>query len=540
MINRKLILAFIILLIAYYSLGAQNQQWLWAKGGGSIQSQDAAYGLTRDHYGNTFLTGMFERSGIFGADSLAGQPFCNEEVLVAVLNPQGQWGAAVRAGGLGWDDGRAIAVNSAGQIYVVGKYDGATFPHADFGSHTLTGSGSFVGKLSQNLVWQSVYAIDGYAYDVAVDNQGNCYVIGYFLGTATFGNTTLTSEGDHDIYIAKLASNGIWQWAVRAGGTAAYGYDDRGYGLALDSEGNVFITGYFCGTANFGDTVYVAQNYDIFVAKLDSSGNWLWAKKAGGSNMDKGYDIKVDSDGNCYVTGGFMGGWFGDTHLTALSVDVFITKLDPNGNFLWAKKGGGSSLDEGNGLALDASDNCYITGYFTRDATFGTTVLDNVNDSNDIFVVKLDSDGNWVWAIRSGGANTEIANAIDVSPSGRCYIAGKYYANTSFGTHNISSTGGANFDVFVASLGVVPPLDPENLEITKTGDDISLQWDAVTQNTNGTTITPLHYNVYYVSIPDPDAPITFLESVTETSYTHTDGALGADTRFYLVKAVLQD
>jgi ribosomal protein S11 len=235
-----------------------------------------------------------------------------------------------------------------------------------------------------------------------------------------------------------------------------------------------------------------------------------------------------------------MGGWFGGINLAALGTDAFVTKLDPNGNFLWAKGGGGSWLDRANGLALDAAANCYITGFFSRDATFGTTVLDNVNDSNDVFVAKLDADGNWIWAIRSGGANYETAQAIDVSPSGRCFITGRYMGSTSFGPHSLTSSGSNDWEIFVAALGVLPPLAPDGLELTKTGDDILLQWTAVTENINGTPITPLHYNVYYASLPDPDAPVTLLESVAGTSYAHTGGALGSETRSYLVKAVLAD
>lgn len=194
---------------------------------------------------------------------------------------------------------------------------------------------------------------------------------------------------------------------------------------------------------------------------------------------------------------------------------------------------------EAPGIALDSDANCYITGYYTRNATFGSTVLENINSSNDIFVAKLDSGGNWILALRTGGANSEIAQSIEVSPSGSCFITGAYYAATSFGTHNLASYGGSNFEIFVAALGVVPPLEPENLVISRVGNDIHLQWDAVTENTLGTDITPDHYNVYYTLLPYPDAPATFVESVSGTAFTHQGAASEAGKRFYHVTAVLQ-
>lgn len=541
MMKQKVVATLVILVFGFLSLSAQNRQWLWANDGGSTSSDDNGYGIARDNYGNIFVTGTFRSPGVFGSNTLTGLPFCGEEVLVGELNRYGSWAWAVRGGGLSWDHGYAVTVDDSHNLHVVGKYNGSEYPHASFGPHTLTGSGSFLAKLNANGGWTSAIHLDGYAYDVAVDSQGNRYVVGYFPGTATFGSTTLTSEGDFDIYIAKLAPNGIWQWAKRAGGTAAYGYDDKGYGIDLDSEGNAYITGYFCGTANFGDTQFVAQNYDIFIAKLDSEGNWLWAKKAGGSNGDKGFDIKVDSVGSCYVTGSFMGGWFGSQYLEGWD-DVFVTKLDSSGNFVWAKRAGGGNSALANGIALDAEDNCYITGYFDGNATFGTTVLSSLNGSNDVFVAKLDTDGNWLWAIRGGGVNYDIAEDIEVSPSGTCYITGRYQGYTSFGSHNLSSLGAPAMDweVFIASLGVAPPLEPTNLLIEKSGNDVALQWDAVTENTLGQDIIPTHYKVYYASSPDPDASPTLVESVTGTSYIHSGGALDAETRFYFVKAFLQD
>ncbi|MFA7028830.1 MAG: SBBP repeat-containing protein, partial [Candidatus Cloacimonadaceae bacterium] len=216
-------------------------------------------------------------------------------------------------------------------------------------------------------VWQWAKQAGGTDYDfgqdIAIDSSGNSYITGYFPGNASFGTTELTSSGGIDIFVAKLDSDGNWLWAQKAGGTS----DDGGYSIAIDSSGNSYVTGYFHSTASFGNiTLTSSGSYDIFVAKLDSNGNWLWAKKAGGTSDDYGYSITIDFSGNSYVTGYFYStASFGTTTLTSSGdCDIFVAKMDSSGNWLWAKKAGGTYSDEGWGIAIDSSGNSYVTGYF--------------------------------------------------------------------------------------------------------------------------------------------------------------------------------
>ena len=168
------------------------------------------------------------------------------------------------------------------------------------------------------------------------------------------------------------AQQANFEWAKSFGGTST----DQGYSIALDSSGNVYTTGRFQGTADFdpgaGTNNLTAQgDYDVFIQKLDPSGNFLWAKSFGGTSYDVGYSIALDASGNIYTTGLFGGTvdfdpGAGTNNLTAQgNFDVFIQKLDPSGNFLWAKSFGGTSYDVGYSIALDASGNIYTTGYFS-------------------------------------------------------------------------------------------------------------------------------------------------------------------------------
>jgi hypothetical protein len=362
------------------------------------------------------------------------------------------WLWAKQAGGTDYEYGNSIAIDSSGNSYVTGCFQGT----ASFGDTNLTSSGCadiFIAKLNSNGNWLWAHKAGGtspdYGYGIATDSSGNSYVTGYFEGTASFGTITLTSSGYIDIFIAKLDSSGNWLWVKKAGGTNY----DGGYGIAIDSSGNSYVTGYFQGSASFG-TITLTSNSnsrDIFVAKLDSSGNWLWAKQAGGTSPDYSYGIAIDSSGNSYVTGYFWGtASFGTTTLTSSGdIDIFIAKLDSSGNWLGAKQAGGTSNDYGYGIAIDSLGNSYVTGYFEGTASFGTTTLTS-NGGNDIFVAKLDSSGNWLWAHKAGGTSNDLGYGIDTDSSGNSYVTGYFKETASFGTTTLDSSGW--FDIFVAKL----------------------------------------------------------------------------------------
>ena len=221
---------------------------------------------------------------------------------------------------------------------------------------------------------------------IAVDTEGNTYVTGGFNGTATFGpgeanETVLNSAGQADLFVAKYDSNGALIWVKRAGGTNGEG----GSSIAVDGLGNSYVTGGFSGTVTFGlgeanQTILTSAGYnDIFVAKYNTNGALLWAKRAGGAaDDDWGSGIAVDGAGKVYVTGAFrVTATFGagEAHQTTLTSagynDIFVAKYDSNAALIWVKRAGGTDVDEGNSIALDGSGNSYVTGSFRNKATFG-------------------------------------------------------------------------------------------------------------------------------------------------------------------------
>ncbi|MDD2230491.1 MAG: SBBP repeat-containing protein [Candidatus Cloacimonetes bacterium] len=381
-------------------------------------------------------------------------------VFSGVVAQTPEWAWANKAGNNFADGALAIASDSSGNTYMTGYFTGY---NVSFGGTLLSTPDNypdiFVAKLDNAGNWLWAKRAGGpslqQAECIAVDGDGNVYISGLFGVSATFGDITLSDIGSTNIFVAKLDSAGNWLWAKGAGSQANWNY---GLGIALDAAANVYVTGCFQATVAFGATsLTCAGDIDIFVTKLDSSGNWLWAKSAGGTSSDFGRDIAVDIAGNVYLTGTIRDEvFFGSTSLgnsTANAQEnIFVAKLDSAGNWLWAKDAGGLAYDYGCGIALDSAANIYVTGYFWLDATFGSTTLNSIGDK-DIFVAKLDSGGNWHWAKRAGGTHySDGGNDIAVDSAGDVYLSG-FFSDTDadFGETILTSNG--YLDIFVAKLG---------------------------------------------------------------------------------------
>jgi len=359
-----------------------------------------------------------------------------------------QW--AKKAGGSNSDLGRSIALDQSGNTYIYGSTGGV---NARFGTTTLSNSGSYISKLDPNgnftwvkLISGSVYISDEGAPSIAVDAAGSAYITGTFGGTVNFGGISLTSTFGSDVFLAKLDSNGNFIWAEKIGG---YG-NNQGFSICVDAWGSAYITGCFGGYQFGSASLTSSGNYDIFIAKFDSRGNFIWVKKAGGSGYEYGKSIAADAFGNTYITGSFQGNCsFGSISLTSSgNSDIFIAKIDSIGNFIWAKKAGGTANEFGSAIAVDAAGNTYITGGFDLTASFGSTTLAN-SVNRKIFTSKLDSNGNFLWAKKIGGTRMSFGSSIVVDAAGNSYITGLFSGTCSFGSISLISSSN-DFDVFIA------------------------------------------------------------------------------------------
>ena len=357
---------------------------------------------------------------------------------------------AVSFGGASGDQGRGIAVDSSGNSYITGYFEGTV----DFGGGDVTSAGNpdiFVLKLDSSGAsqWANTYGgtSTDRGYSIAVDSSGNSYITGYFEGTVDFGGGDITA-GSNEIFVLKLNSSGTFQWVNTYGSTSS----DAGNGIAVDSSGNAYITGFFQGTVDFGGgDVTSAGNMDIFVLKLNSSGTFQWVNTYGSTSDDRGWDIAVDSSGNSYITGSFQGTVdFGGGDVTSAgNTDFFVLKLNSSGTFQWANTYGGTSTDRGYGIAVDSSGNSYITGSFQGTVDFGGGDI-TATANSDIFVLKLNSSGTFQWVNTYGSTSNNLGLGIAVDSSGKFYTTGGFQGTVDFGGGDITAT--ANSDIFVLHL----------------------------------------------------------------------------------------
>lgn len=426
----------------------KDSNWQWASSAGG-SSLDYGYDIAVDTSGNSYVVGTFHDFAVFGSTSVTS--FGGNDIYVAKLDANGVWQWAVNAGGILEDKGSSIGIDDAGNCYITGVF----YDVAYFGNITLSSLGGldvFVAKLDTNGIWQWAERGGGFVgeagYGIAVDSAGNSYVTGHFMWSATFGTTTLSSQGFADVFVATLDTNGVWGWAVSGGGASP----DYVYDIALDGNGDLILTGDFEDSATFGtETVTSLGDVDVFIAKLDRDGNWMWARSGGSPSIERGYDIAVDSTDNVYVAGVFLVSiTFENVTLSCQgNWDVYVVKYNWNGEMLWLVGGGGSATEGAWGITVDDSDNPYISGVFEGPVTFGESSLECAG-YRDVFVAKLDSDGHWLWALSAGGTEFDEGYACTTDESGDVYVTGYFAGSALFGDTTLSTQG--EFDVFVARL----------------------------------------------------------------------------------------
>jgi hypothetical protein len=384
--------------------------FIWAKSfGGS--ADDIGQEIIVDNSGNVYTTGRFQGAVDFdpGAGVLNLTSSGLNDIFISKFDSLGNLIWAKTFGGSLHDDGRSLAFDLAGNLYTTGEFSDTVDFNPGTGIFNLIASGyndMFILKLDVlgNFVWaKRVGGNDtNFGGSIAINSQG-IYIVGAYAGTADFdpgpGVYNLTSAGIEDIFVLKLDVAGNYAWAKSVGGINY----DGGISTALDQAGNIYTTGAFMGTADF-DTGPGILNMtssgggDIFVLKLDSLGNFGWAKKMGGVGDDDGYFIAVDSSGNVYTTGFFNNTVdfdpnAGTYNLTSAGMkDIFISKLDPAGNFAWAKRMGSTADDAGGAIAVDLSGNVFTVGYFNTTVDFdpdGGIFNLTSGGGSDVFIHKM-------------------------------------------------------------------------------------------------------------------------------------------------------
>jgi hypothetical protein len=470
--TKKLLLLLVTLLIFKITSFAQTFNWAKLIGGGSYTQQQYKNSFCVDDNGHIYSVGFF--SGTIDVDPGPGVfnlTSSSLSIYVSKLNSSGNfiWAKIIGGGNLSEIIGYSITNDKKRNIYITGGMKGTIDFDPGPGNFNLTSAGGtdvFILKLdsSGSFKWAKRWGgptsgLGGFTGDIgkciASDTNNNTYTL--------YDAINNTSPETH---ISKLDSAGniIWDKLIGQGLSVI-----AGNSLYLDKFGSIYSTGLFNGTIDTDPssfTYYLTSNgtIDIFVCKLNSNGNFVWAKNIGGQYEDVGYSVCVDSQKNVYVAGSFK-----DTVdfnpgpsiyklVSSGYDDAFILKLDSIGNFIWANKIGGPYLG-GNTLgdycysvAIDPSNNVYATGLFSGTVDFdpgpNTYNLSSSLNSEDIFILKLNSSGNFVWANNFGGGYKDQGNLIKVDASYNIYTSGFFGGTVDFDpSSNISNLTSLNFNI---------------------------------------------------------------------------------------------
>jgi hypothetical protein len=348
-------------------------------------------------------------------------------------------------------EGYSIALDASGNVYTTGYFD--SIMDFDPGPSTYTleshfGNEIYISKLNSNggFVWAKAFGGlngGGTGTSVKVDHMGNIILTGWFYGSVDFdpGVNNFTINAFYgDMFVLKLDNAGNFIWAKNMGGT----YITQASSLAIDPLNNVLLTGHFNGTTDFdpGPNTYnlteanINGHGDSFVMKLDSVGNFMWAGRFGINEMSMSNCITTDNSGNVYTTGYYKGQLDFDpgagTYILSSPShnNSYVLKLNGNGQFLWAKQFGDSTNNcASNGIAVDNNNNIYTTGYFYGTKDFdpgaGTFTL-TAPGTTDLFISKLDSMGNFVWAKNTSASADGMGHSIGLDNFNNLYIIGRY------------------------------------------------------------------------------------------------------------------
>jgi hypothetical protein len=275
--------------------------------------------------------------------------------------------------------------------------------------------------------------------------------------------------GNRDIFLTKISSDGSYAWTKTMGGTNR----DVGHSVAVVESGDVYVTGWFEGTADFDfgagvDSHTAVGNWDIFLTKISSDGSYAWTKTMGGEGYDEGYSVAVDGNGNVYVTGDFQGttdfdpGVATDNHSSAGGADIFLTRINSNGSYGWTKTMGGADYEQGSSVAVFGSGNVYVTGYFEGTMEFHAgdwTDYAYSAGGYDIFLTSINPDGTYGWTKTMGGTDYDYGNAVAVEGSalggsGNIYVAGSFQGTAEFDPtgEGDSRTSVGNSDIFLTKF----------------------------------------------------------------------------------------
>ncbi len=443
---------------------------------------DMAHGVAVNSDGDVYITGHF--SGTADLDPTNGSDIYisqgNSDVFVTKISSNGHYEWSKTVGGSGWDRGSSITIDDANNVYIAGEFTGNVDldPSGSTDTHNSgSGSGTFLMKLNDADGFDWATALGGYFYiygnTLIVDsNDGSSYVTGAFNGTVDFnpdGTSDMrTSAGGTDGFQAKIDDTGSVDWVRTFGGS---GYD-MGHTVAVDSDQNTYFMGHFVGTVDLDPTSGVDLHTsssttltDIFITKIDSNGNYDNTMTFGGTSAEWVYSSAMDGNNNLFVMGLFRGSadldpTSGvDMHTAKGSYDVYLIKLNSNGGYEWGRSIGGpiDFYNWGAMVTVDDYGNAYMTRCFITSMDFNPGTGTDTHTSAggaDIFITRINSNGDYGETVTMGGSNYDCSNAITVDNNDTITVVGNFYGTADFdptpGIDNHTSAGDS--DIFITQI----------------------------------------------------------------------------------------
>ncbi len=433
-------LALFFFLIPDRSAG---QQGTWLLGGGS-EFNEKVVALTTDGAGNIYMVVNFSDTLVFGTDTL--YPNGTTNFLVSRIDSSGNRDWIKRFGGFGDTWAHDIALDASGDLYVVGEFLDSTILDTDtvYANYSITECGLMI-KLDTlgNLIRHYETRGPGGEFLYAIAAGSNAmYFTGKYRDIGIVEVDTLWNYGVEDLWLIKVDTAGPKQWFAKAGSKRL----DAGLDIAVSLDTLVTVCGYFQDTVivtvDSVNTAISRGDRDILLIQYNSSGQYRWHLSGGGTGTDMASGIAADSFGNVFVSGTFDSILIiaGDTIQTVGDLDMFLMKVDMNGNVTWIQTYGYSEYDGITDVAVTPTGGAVVSGYFQDLIIIGDTLDSGDPTNQDAFLASFDASGNPEWAIKASGATIDGGESVAVDPNGNIAFGGYFNLDLTINQVTISSS----------------------------------------------------------------------------------------------------
>lgn len=514
----------------------QAQQWNWAVSAGDGSNVDQCYGIATDSQGNAYWAGSVRGTSEFGCGTITTGS--NTAGVLAKYDAAGNclW---VRSVLVTFDDALAydIAIDAEDRIYITGSYNGSAVFSDDITLDSYVGDDIFLARYDADgtCLWarRAGSSSNDEARGIAVSPDGDVFITGFVGGfTVRFDPLQITNNNQRQVFVASYDSTGTLNWAKISTGL---GQSKSARSISV-ANGRLFVTGQFSFAVGEFDGLPISTTSNsgkAYVLACDLDGNALWANSYG-SGDHEGMGISADTLGNVFMVGRLWGSMFlpDDTLVSVSSNDDFmILKFDADGNYQWGKSTGSTQRDLSWRAAADGQGNAYVAVQYNATVDFFGTTLSSAG-GEDIAILKMDGDGEVVWAQRAGGNQRDVPLCIhrQAAAPHQIYFGGYYWGLVTYGSTTIDdvSNGDAmmvsatdtTFDVSLYASAVCPDgCNGEAIAFTTGEGPFTFGWS------NGATsisVSGLCMGEYIVEVTDAGGQVridtVYVEERTDPDY----------------------